>query len=35
MGKLSKLRETSVFKTLRFNLHYFGRGGGASPGACV
>lgn len=31
MGKLSKLRETSVFKTLRFNLHYFGRGGVRLP----
>lgn len=28
MGKLSKILETSIVKTLRFNLHYFGWGGG-------
>ncbi len=34
MRKLAKLFETSVIKTLRFNLHYFGWGGGAPSGAC-
>ena len=27
MSKLTKLLETSIVKTLRFNLHYFGGGG--------
>lgn len=33
MSKLSKILETSIVKTLRFNLHYFGWGGTA-PRAC-
>ena len=31
MGKLSKILETSIVKTLRFNLYYFGWGGYGSP----
>ena len=34
MSKLSKILETSIVKTLRFNLHYFGWGGGTAPRAC-
>ena len=31
MGRLSKIFETSIVKTLRFNLHYFGWGGVRLP----
>lgn len=31
MHKLAKLLETSLIKSLRFNLHYFGWGGGTAP----
>ena len=30
MHKLAKLLETSLIKSLRFNFHYFGWGGGAA-----